>query len=119
MEKRNGEATRGVRRSKAERAQVLGEYRASGLTQEKFAAQAGINVGTLRGWIYKKRPAVGGEAPGHLAPVRIVGGARPGPPTRGAVTVRWPQGIEVEIAVELDHTGIERLVRTLLAPCLR
>ena len=107
-------------RSGAERAHWLSEYRASGLTQEKFAARAGLKVGTLRAWIYKRRRPVNDQR-GHFAPVRIVGGAGPGPTTttRGAVTVRWPQGIEVEIAVELDGAGVGRLVRELLKPCLR
>ena len=93
-------------------------YRASGLTQAKFAVQAGINLGTLRGWIYKLA-AASGEAPGPFAPVRIVGGAEPNPRKRGGVTVRWPQGLEVEIAAEFDRAAVERLVQTLLAPCLR
>lgn len=118
MEKLGSRKRRGARRSRAERAEVLSAYRGSGLTQAQFARQAGINLGTLRGWIYKQ-PAVGREAPGGFAPVRIVGGPRPTEPTRGAVTVRWPQGLEVEIAVELDPAGVERLVQTLLAPCLR
>ena len=54
-----------------------------------------------------------------FAPVRIVGGAEPNPRKRGGVTVRWPQGLEVEIAAELDRAAVERLVQTLLAPCLR
>jgi hypothetical protein len=58
-------------RSAAERAQLVGEYRASGLTQERFAARAGLKIGTLRAWIYKRRPAVS-RAGGHFAPVRIV-----------------------------------------------
>ena len=105
--------------TRAKRAQVLRAYRASGLTQEKFAGQAGIKIGTLRAWIYKQ-PTAGGDEPGGFAPVRIVGGAGPSTrTTRGAVTVRWPQGIEVEIAVDLDGAGVERLVRELLTPCLR
>lgn len=118
MEKPRSGKPRGARRSRAERVEVLSAYRASGLTQEQFARRAGINLGTLRGWIYKQ-PALGREAPGGFAPVRIVSGTRPNQPTRGAVTVRWPQGLEVEIAVELDRAGIEQLVQTLLAPCLR
>lgn len=107
------------RRSRAERGKVLREYRASGQTQEAFAARMGINVGTLRGWIYKQRPPATADR-GSMAPVRIVDDARPTKLTRrGAVTVRWPQGIEVEIAVDLDDIGTVRLVRELLAPCLR
>ena len=37
----------------------------------------------------------------------------------GTVTVRWPQGMEVAIAVPLDESGALRLVREILAPCLR
>lgn len=118
MEKPRSGNTLGARRSRAERVEVLRAYRASGLTQEQFARQAGIKLGTLRGWIYKQ-PGLGREAPGGFAPVRIVGGTRTNQPTRGAVTVRWPQGLEVEIAVELDRAGLEQLVQTLLAPCLR
>lgn len=107
------------RRSRAERGQLLRKYRASGQTQESFAARMGISVGTLRGWIYKQRPPVGAKH-GPMAPVRIVDDARPTKLTRrGTVTVRWPQGIEVEIAVELDDIGTLRLVRELLGPCLR
>ena len=123
MDKRRNGETESKRHARgpwtaAERVQWLREYRASGKTQEEFAARAGIKVGTLRAWIYKRRSPAGDER-GHLAPVRIVDGARPVMTKRGAVTVRWPQGIEVEIAVDLDGTGVERLVRELLAPCLR
>ncbi len=118
MEKPRSRKPRGARRSRAERVKVLSAYRASGLTQAQFARRAGINLGTLRGWIYKQS-ALGRDAPGGFAPVRIVGGTRANAPTRGAVTVRWPQGLEVEIAVELDRAGVEQLVRTLVAPCLR
>lgn len=107
------------RRSRAERGELLKEYRASGQTQESFAARMGINVGTLRGWIYKPRPPATADD-GAMAPVRIVGEVGPARmTTRGAVTIRWPQGIEVEVAVALDGAGTLRLVRELLAPCLR
>jgi len=73
-------------------------------------------VGTLRNWIYK--PARGAANPsGGFVPVQIVGPRSIG--SRGAVTVRWPQGVEVELAVDLDGSGVMRLVRELLAPCLR
>lgn len=105
-------------RSPRERAQLLGEYRASGLTQERFAARAGLKIGTLRAWIYKKRPAVR-PAGGHFAPVRIVDGPLPVTKSPGTITVRWSQGVAVEFVVPLDDTGVRRLVRELVAPCLR
>ena len=101
--------------SRSEREQWLRAYRASALTQERFAAEHGINVTTLRSWIYK--PAGAGNEGGGFAPVQIVGARPLG--SRQAITVRWPQGVEVELAVDLDGSGVVRLVRELLAPCLR
>lgn len=124
-EKRQGRRGR-RRRSRRERAQLLSEYRASGWTQERFARRSGIKVGTLRTWIYKMRSSATSanrdevspiDEAGGFAPVRIVDAVRP-MKSRGLVTVRWPQGMEVEIAVELDGVGIERLVRELVRPCL-
>lgn len=109
---------RGEWRSATERTRLLTKYRASGLTQEQFAARAGLKIGTLRAWIYKRRPAVR-PARGHFAPVRIVDAALPVTKSPGTVTVRWPQGLEVEIAVRLDDTGALRLVRELMTTCLR
>jgi transposase-like protein len=105
------------RRSAGEREQLVGEYQNSGLTQEQFAVRAGLKIGTLRAWIYKKRPPLR-PAGGHFAPVRLVD-ALPVTKSPGTVTVRWPQGMEVEIAVPLDESGARRLVRELVAPCLR
>jgi len=103
----------------AERTRVVDAYRTSGLTQEQFAAKAGVNVGTLRGWIYKKTAPLRGKALGFV-PVRIIADkASAATKSRSAITVRWPQGIEVELAVDLDGSGALRLVRELLSPCLR
>ena len=101
--------------SRSEREQLLQDFRSSGLTQERFAAEHGINVTTLRSWIYKRAGA--GNEGGGFAPVKIVGARPVG--SRQAITVRWPQGVEVELAVDLDGSGVVRLVRELLAPCLR
>jgi len=95
-----------------ERKKVLAQLRASGLTQRGFAAQAGINLGTLRGWIYKEREPKKKKT-GHFAAVEVRG------PKAGAVTVRWPQGVEVEITTELDSAQVIAMVRELLTPCLR
>jgi transposase-like protein len=101
--------------SRTEREQLLQDFRASGLTQVRFAAEHEVNVTTLRNWIYK--PASADDQSGGFAPVQIVGARPIG--SRNAITVRWPQGVEVELAVDLDGSGVVRLVRELLAPCLR
>lgn len=108
---------RGRQRTRGEREQWVEAYRTSGQTQAVFARERGIKLPTLRAWIYRRRAEQSRE-PGRLEPVRIVGGGfSGGTMARSAITVRWPQG--VELAVELDAAGIERLVRELLAPCLR
>ena len=114
------EGKRGRQRTRSEREQMVEAYRASGQTQAVFAHERGIKLTTLRTWIYRRRAVNDGE-PGRIEPVRMVGGGFSGA-TRArsaitALTVRWPQGIE--FAVELDAARVERLVRELLAPCLR
>jgi len=110
--------SKGGHRTRAERTQLLSAYRASGLTQEQFAARAGIKIGTLRAWIYRPQARAAVER-GHFAPVRIVEAAPAVAKSSGTITVRWPQGMAVEIAVPLDESGVGRLVRELVAPCLR
>jgi transposase-like protein len=108
---------RGRHRTRSEREQMVEAYRVSGQTQAVFAHERGIKLTTLRTWIYRRR-AEDNAGPGRIAPVRIVGGGLAGTTmVRSAITVRWPQGIE--FAFELDAAGVERLVRELLAPCLR
>ncbi len=50
--------------------QIVGQFEKSGLTQEEFAKQRGIPVGTLRSWIYKVRQEKPKAA--DLLPVRVV-----------------------------------------------
>jgi hypothetical protein len=108
---------RGRHLTRSEREQLVEAYRASGQTQAVFAHERGIMLTTLRAWIYRRR-SEDNAGPGRIEPVRIVGGGFAGATmARAAITVRWPQGIE--LAVELDAAGVERLVRELLAPCLR
>lgn len=107
------------RRRHPEREKLLAEYRTSGLTQERFAAEEGINVGTLRGWLYqqsRRRREVGNR----FAPVQVqgLGAGAMNSPSR-TVTLRWPQGVEVEIKAELADAGMINLVRELLTVCSR
>ena len=96
-------------RRREEIAATLQAYRNSGLSQAEFARQAGIKLCSLRNWLYRQRRAgVGGFAAVQLGPDR-----------GGALTLRWPGGVELEIAVALDGAGTAALLRELLAPCLR
>jgi transposase-like protein len=45
------------RSTKAERRQLLQEYRRSGLTQREFAAEAGLGLSTLHAWLRREQMA--------------------------------------------------------------
>ena len=108
----------GGRRSREEREHLLHEYHASGETPTQFAARvAGLKAGTLRLWLWQQRQRAGSQ-PARFAPVRIVGGS-PAAKEAGTITVRWPQGLEMEISHGADSVGARRLVRELVTPCLR
>jgi hypothetical protein len=91
------------------------KFRGSGLTQEVFAQEQGVKVGTLRNWLYKHAGAEG--RPAGFAPVKLIGRGLSSGGARSVVTLRWPEGMEV--AVELDGRAVAELVRELLRPCLR
>ena len=116
----NGEGTkkrsRSRRHTRVEIEAILARYRASGLAQAEFAAQAGLAPWTLRNWqsqLRHKRSAGPGTGEPSFASVQLR------PVLAGTITVRWPQGVVVEIAVPLDETSVVRLVQDLVAPCSR
>jgi len=93
------------RRSRQEVDAWVERYRRSGQTQTAFAAEHGIEVGTLRQWLYRRRDQEA-ESPGRLLPVRVVedGGRVP------AVVVRFPGGVEVEFVRGVEITELSRLI---------
>ena len=44
----------GTRTNPEKRAELLTEFEKSGLTQTAFAEKHGLNIGTFRGWLYKR-----------------------------------------------------------------
>jgi hypothetical protein len=86
---------------------LIGQFERSGKTQDEFAAERGIPVGTLRSWIYKLKR----EQPENAAailPVRVI--SSPSPSARrsesesGAVeviVVRCASGTAAELIAEV------------------
>ena len=97
------------RRTRQECEKLVKEYKGSGLTQGQYAAREGIHIGTLRRWLSGRKD----KASSQFAQVRL-NGAR-----AGSVTLRWPQGIELEIATQLEGSEVTSLVRELVSSCLR
>ena len=111
-----GEYKAGRRHTVAEMEAELARYRASGLTQAEFTTREGLRASTLRNWQYRV-----GRGKARAEQCGVVGFARVHvrEARASAITLRWPQGVEMELAVDLDGSGVVRLVRDLLGPCLR
>lgn len=87
------------------------EFRESGLEQKAYAEKIGIKPGTLRSMLYRRSR----RARRGFAAVEVTGPAT----SVGVVTIRSPQGVEVELPVTLGEASLRVLLRELLAPCLR
>ena len=81
------------RRSQVEIAQVLGEYRRSGLSQAAFAAEHGIAFSTLTYWLRQARRA--GVEEGCRKPARSIGAQLV--PVRLVDSSRLPSSVLVEL----------------------
>ena len=64
------------RRSKEEGLALVEKYQASGLTQERFATKARINVAVLRYWLRRSRELEAGAEPVRF--VELTSGVGPG-----------------------------------------
>ena len=74
---------------------TVGHFKKSGLTQDAYARQRGIPVGTLRAWIYRLRRADEDDA--QILPVRVIASTAP-------TARQWGDeagGIEVELGEPL------------------
>jgi transposase-like protein len=91
-----------VRRSAHERARLVAAYRASNLTQEAFARAHGLNVGTLRGWLYR------GDSEARVSFVEVSAA-----PSSAAVTVELGHGVRVRFAVAPAAAYLAELSRAL------
>ncbi len=71
---------------------LIGQYDRSGKSQEEFAAEREIPVGTLRSWIYRFKREVAEET-GSILPVRVIASTAP--------TARCSDapGMEVEVVL--------------------
>lgn len=79
---------------------IVDEFERSALTQERFAQQRGVQVATLRSWLYRLRRER--KASVSLVPVRVV--ASTAPAARGAAVVGGEIEIELTTGVRLRLT---------------
>ena len=111
------------RKTPAQWAEVLAEYRGSKLTQAAFARSCGVSVAALHNHLYRRSGGdrcVGLVQSRGFVPVRVRGeglqgdGAATAKPT---LVVRWSQGTCLELHVGPSAAGVAELIRALIEPC--
>jgi len=85
-------ASRGRRRTPAEREKILKAYRRSKLPQRRFAAQAGIGLSTLGSWLRKSAPQQSPSSDWIELPNLVST-----PPSQPVYRVHLPNGVKVEL----------------------
>lgn len=83
-------------------------WQASGLTKTAYCHQVGLNVKTFARWCRLARQAAGADAPA-LIPVRL----QPEPSVSGALSLRWPQGLVLEIPGSVSPHWLGELLQCL------
>ena len=78
--------------------------RSSGLTHREFARKHGVNLRTLRSWIYSLRRE---QPKARLLPVRVAEG------TRAGVEIVLPTGVLVRLASGTPPEEVAAIVRAL------
>ncbi len=87
---------------------LLADYRESGLSQIAFARERGLNVGTFRGWLYRRRK----NRTDSLCEVVVRGDY--GHADKAVALVRMPSGTEVELPLCAGLPWVERMIRKLV-----
>ena len=111
------------RRTSAQWAEVLAEYRGNGLTQDAFARSCGVSVAALRNHLYrrKKQNRYAGPARSRgFVPVRLRTDRMEKEVTSTSaptLVVRWPQGMSVELHVDPTAPDVVELIGSLIARC--
>ncbi len=94
----------------AQREKILQSYHRSQLTQQEFAAQAGISVSTLAAWL--RKAVVHKEGGPKFVAVPNVFPALPAAP---AYRLQWPGGLSLEIRPGFSPGELASLLQLLQA----
>lgn len=93
-----------TRRSATERQAILDAWKDSDLTQQAFADQHNLNVGTFRNWIYKRRDP---------APVRFLEVVPMPTTTASSVTLWLNDTVRLELVDVPDPNWLAQLMTAL------
>jgi hypothetical protein len=95
---------------------AVAECERSELTQESFAMRRGLNLSTLRSWIYKLRRER--KASVSLVPVRVITSTAPKARQRdeeaaAEIAIELPNGIRLRFSSEIAPEYVAALVQRL------
>lgn len=114
---------RAANKTPAQWAEVLAEYRGSGLTQDAYARLRGVSVAALRNHLYRRSVGERSSSPARsrgFVPVRLRSEAMRGDAmltSKPTLVMRWPQGACLELHVEPSAPGVAELLGALLESC--
>ena len=94
----------------SEKAKILRSYHGTQLSQEQFAARAGISVSALQNWLRQSRAA---EAGGTSAFIAIPNLLAPAPKQSFCYRLQLPGDLNLEIAVGFAPGEVAELCRLL------
>jgi transposase-like protein len=103
------ELDRRAHRTPEQRAQILADYRQSGLTQKVFAAQAGIGCSTLSFWLRRANGSQSTHLPAFIpVPNLLPAGGRAAP-----YRIEFPRGLAVSVTAGFRAEELSALLQVV------
>ncbi|MCI0539976.1 MAG: hypothetical protein L0Z50_32625 [Verrucomicrobiales bacterium] len=98
-----------------ERAAWITRFRASGLSQRRFALKHGLNVTTLQSWLYGKRGQGGTESAVKFQELKLANHCLSESPW--AVEIQAEGGTQVRVRAQVDPRWVAQLLQPLSQSC--
>jgi hypothetical protein len=105
-----------VRRSGAQRAEILAAFDASGVSAAEFARLVGVKYLTLAGWLHRRGRPRGEVGPRNAPAVRFVEAAVPPPEASAPLELELPGGVRLRLTEPAQVPLAAALLRGL-GPC--
>ena len=102
-----------VRRSAAQRAEILAAFDGSGVSAAEFARLVGVKYPTLAGWLHRRGRPRGEVGPARSPAVRFVEAAVPPPEAPASLELELPGGVRLRLTEPAQVPLVVALLRGL------
>lgn len=102
-----------VRRSAAQRAEILAAFDQSGVSAAEFARLVGVKYPTLAGWLHRRGRPRGEVGPGRSPAVRFVEAAVPAPEAFAPLELELPGNVKLRLTESAQVPLVVALLRGL------